>query len=286
MRRPAVLAVFAHPDDETLAAGALLAKLAAAGVDTHLVTATAGEGGWKGSPRPAPAEIARRREEELRAAAQVLGVRTVRVLGFPDGKVEQAPEETAVAMIAARIREVRPAAVLTFGPDGITGHPDHAAVSRFTANAVTVAAVTPATTMPEAMFPPPPVEALWYVGMAAAQHRAYEALIGPLEWRRVEPPLRPGPWEEGTVTGVVDTRAHVGAVRNAVMCHTSQLRDAEALRAAPTSAWRAAFGRIALRRALTLGDGSDPIARQVEAPVPFLEFDPPAVGVLTALGAA
>lgn len=286
MRRPAVLAVFAHPDDETLAAGAILAKLAAGGVDTHLVIATAGEGGWKGSPRPAPAEIARRRGMELRAAAQVLGVRTVRVLWFPDGKVEQVPEEAAVATIAASIREVRPSAVLTFGPDGITGHPDHVAVSRFTTSAVTIAAATPATTMPEAMYPPPPIEAVWHVGMAAAQHRAYEALIGPLEWRRVEPPLRPGPWEDWTITGAVDTRAHVGTVRNAVLCHASQLRDADALRSAPVSAWQAAFGRIALRRALTLGDGSDPIARQLELPVPFLEFDPPAGGVLTAMGAA
>jgi LmbE family N-acetylglucosaminyl deacetylase len=286
MRRPVVLGVFAHPDDETMAAGALLAKLAAVGVETHLVIATAGEGGWKGSPRPAPAEIARRRETELRAAAQVLGVRTVRVLGFPDGKLEQVPEEAAVARIAARIREVRPAAVLTFGPDGITGHPDHAAVSRFTTNAVTAAAVTPATTMPEAMFPPPSVEALWYVGMAAAQHRAYEALIGPLEWRRVEPPLRPGPWEAWSITGSVDTRSHVGAVRDAVLCHASQLRDAEALRAAPASAWRAVFGRTTLRRALTLGDGSDPMARQLEVPLPFFEFDPPAAGVLVTGGAA
>lgn len=286
MRRPAVLAVFAHPDDETLAAGALLAKLAAAGVDTHLVTATAGEDGWKGSPRPHPQQIARHREIELRAAAHVLGVQTVRLLGYADGKLEDAPEEAVIGVIAARIREVRPEAVLTFGPDGMTGHPDHAAISRFTTAAVTAAAVMPAATMAEAMFPPPAVDTLWYVGMAAAQHRAYEALIGPLEWRRVDPPLRPGPWEPWTLTGSVDTQAHVGAVRNAVLCHASQLRDAHALRAAPVSAWRAAFGRTALRRALTLGDGRDPIAREIEATHSFFEFDPPAAGVMMAPGAA
>ncbi|MFO7544066.1 MAG: PIG-L family deacetylase [Trueperaceae bacterium] len=278
--------VFAHPDDETLAAGALLAKMAVIGVETHLVVATAGEAGWKASPRPEPAEVARHRESELRAAAHVLGVRSVRVLGFPDGNLERAPEDKVVGMIAERIRDVRPDAVLTFGPDGITGHPDHAAVSRFTTAAVTAAAVTPASTMAEAMFPPPAVGALWYVGMTATQHRSYEALIGPLEWRRVDPPLRPGPWEPWTVTGTVDTRAYAGAVRKAVLCHGSQLRDSETLRAAPTSAWQAAFGRTALRRALTPGEGYDPIARELLTDSPFLEFYLPAAGAVTGVGLA
>lgn len=270
-----VLAAFAHPDDETFAAGALLAKLAAADVATHLLVATFGERGWKGTPRPAPEEIARRREAEVRAAAQVLGLRSLQLLGFADGGVAAAPTEQVVRAIARRIRAVTPDAVLTFGPDGLTGHPDHVAISHATAAAVAAAGSDPAYDMADAMFPPAGTASLWHVGMTPEQHRAYETLIGPLEWRGADPPVRPGPWQPWDVSGEVDTRAYAGVVRAAALCHPSQLRDAEALRAAPAMAWQAAFGRASLRLASARANGPDPIARLIAATPWVPEFDLP-----------
>lgn len=252
---PSLLAVFAHPDDETLAAGGLLARAAASGVATHLVVATAGERGWKGSPRPRPEEIARWRDAELHAAAGILGVRTVRILGVPDGAVEGAPPEPIVRRLATRIRELRPWAVLTFGPDGITGHPDHVAVSRLATTAAWAAAADVGLPLR-----PHHVGALWQVGMTRPQHEAYEALIGPLAWAGATPPRRPPPREPWTFDAEVDARPFVDSVREAVLCHGSQLRDPAALRAAPAAAWAAAFGRTSLSRGLSRGARPDPVA--------------------------
>ena len=88
-----LLAVLAHPDDESLGFGGTLAKYAAEGIETYLVTATRGERGRFGSLGEGgdPVEVGRVREAELRAAAAVLGIREVSVLGFPDGAVDKVP---------------------------------------------------------------------------------------------------------------------------------------------------------------------------------------------------
>ena len=86
-----LLAVLAHPDDESLGFGGTLAKYAAEGIETHLITATRGERGRFGAAGKSgdPIEVGRVREAELRAAAMVLGVREVTVLSYPDGDVDR-----------------------------------------------------------------------------------------------------------------------------------------------------------------------------------------------------
>jgi LmbE family N-acetylglucosaminyl deacetylase len=83
--------VLAHPDDESLGTGGALATCAREGVETYLVTATRGERGRFGTAteRPAPSVVGRVREAELRAAAQVLGVRDVRLLDYGDGDLDR-----------------------------------------------------------------------------------------------------------------------------------------------------------------------------------------------------
>jgi LmbE family N-acetylglucosaminyl deacetylase len=93
-----------------------------------LATATRGEGGGSGDPR----ELAVLRERELRDAMSHVGVDDVRFLGYADGSCSTVDAETATGSIAALIEDVQPDVVVTFGPDGITGHPDHIAVSRWT----------------------------------------------------------------------------------------------------------------------------------------------------------
>src|SRR5581483_2990676 len=93
-----LLAVLAHPDDESLGFGGTLAKYAAETVETYLVTATRGERGRFGSLGKVcdPLEVGRVREAELRAAAAVLGVREVSLLNYPDGAVDQVEARTAI----------------------------------------------------------------------------------------------------------------------------------------------------------------------------------------------
>src|SRR5262249_22162753 len=137
MRPKRLMAVLAHPDDESLGVGGTLAKYAAEGADTFLLTATRGDGGRYRGIRPddprhpgAPA-LPAVREAELRAAAAVLGVREVSLLDYRDGYLDRANPAEVVGAIAAHVRHVRPDVVITFGPDGAYGHPDHVAISQF-----------------------------------------------------------------------------------------------------------------------------------------------------------
>src|SRR5215469_1656959 len=132
-----LLAVLAHPDDESLGFGGTLAKYAAEGIETHLVTATRGEAGRFGplGKSANPTEVGRVREAELRAASTVLGIREVSILGYPDGAVDQVPPAMAIGEIVSHIRRIQPDVIVTFGPDGGYGHPDHIAISQFTGTA-------------------------------------------------------------------------------------------------------------------------------------------------------
>jgi len=128
--RPSVLGVWAHPDDETYLSAALMRRVVRAGGHVTVVTATRGE---SGAPDPATDrdQLASQREAELRAAMGWVGVTDVRVLDHPDGGCDRAPIDLASQQLVEVIREVRPHLLVTFGPDGITGHPDHVAVNRW-----------------------------------------------------------------------------------------------------------------------------------------------------------
>src|SRR6185312_2740371 len=103
-----LMAVLAHPDDESLGFGGTLARYAAEGVETYLVTATRGEHGRFGSQGNGadPAEVGRVREAELRAAAGILGICKVSVLGYADGGVDQVDATVAIREIAGHIRRI------------------------------------------------------------------------------------------------------------------------------------------------------------------------------------
>lgn len=120
-------AVLAHPDDESFGCAGALAAAHDAGATTRLLVATRGEAGIAGGMPDAGA--GGRREAELIAAARAIGLDEVSLLeGYADGGVAEMPFETLVDDIAAWLADRRPAAVITFGPHGVTGHPDHIAV--------------------------------------------------------------------------------------------------------------------------------------------------------------
>jgi LmbE family N-acetylglucosaminyl deacetylase len=131
-----MLGVFAHPDDETFCAGGTFARYAASGADIMVASATRGEAGQIRDARVATRRtIAEVREQELRTACSHLGVRHVRLLEHHDGRLESVGHSTLVDEVAALIDEFRPDVVVTFGPDGGYGHPDHTAISHATTDA-------------------------------------------------------------------------------------------------------------------------------------------------------
>jgi LmbE family N-acetylglucosaminyl deacetylase len=130
--RHTLVAVFAHPDDEVFVAP-LLARYAREGHDVHLVIATDGHLGVRDfAGIPAGEQLAAVRAEEARCAARELGIHPPVLLGFPDAGVS-AHLPRLRAEFSRLFTELRPDAVVTFGPDGATGHPDH----RLVGNVVT-----------------------------------------------------------------------------------------------------------------------------------------------------
>ncbi|MFE8910824.1 PIG-L family deacetylase [Streptomyces globisporus] len=136
MPLPSLLAVHAHPDDEALFCGGVLAQHAAAGARTAVVTATWAEG--------------THRAAELTRALEALGAGAPRLLGYADARVPEsapgrprfldAPLDEAVAALVGHIRDVRPEIVITTDAyGGMTGHPDHVHAHRITALAVRAA---------------------------------------------------------------------------------------------------------------------------------------------------
>jgi LmbE family N-acetylglucosaminyl deacetylase len=130
-----ILAVWAHPDDESFVAGGLLAAASDAGSRVVCLTATRGEHGTAHPDRWPDTRLARTRTRELAAAHAVLGVAEHRWLPYSDGSCDRISPGRGMAAVARVIDEVNPDTIVTFGPDGFTGHPDHRAVSAWTSHA-------------------------------------------------------------------------------------------------------------------------------------------------------
>ncbi|HEX2296313.1 MAG TPA: PIG-L family deacetylase [Actinomycetota bacterium] len=123
--------MWAHPDDETYLSGGIMALAARAGQRVACVTATKGEKGSQDEKRWPPETIAETRAAELERALAVLGVREHHWLGYVDGECDRVDDEDAAGRLRAIVDAVAPDTILTFGPDGQTGHPDHLAVHRW-----------------------------------------------------------------------------------------------------------------------------------------------------------
>jgi LmbE family N-acetylglucosaminyl deacetylase len=130
-----VLAVFAHPDDESLACGGTLAMLSDAGARVVIMCASHGERGSDRGPVRDDA-LGRERAQELRIAAEALGVAEVRLLSHPDGSLRWAEPTYFNAELVSFLRRYLAAAVITFGNDGLYWHPDHIGVCERVVTAV------------------------------------------------------------------------------------------------------------------------------------------------------
>jgi len=136
-----IACLFAHPDDDTYGVGGTLARHAHAELEITVVLATSGEGGRIADPSLASrSTLGAVREGEDLASWAALGLQPdVRFLRYPDGAVADAPREDLVATFVEVLLGTRPHVVVTFGPDGITGHEDHVAVGEAATEAFHVA---------------------------------------------------------------------------------------------------------------------------------------------------
>lgn len=229
-----LLAVLAHPDDESLGFGGTLAKYAAEGIETYLVTATRGERGRFGSLGKTgdPVEVGRVREMELCAAGAVLGLREVAVLGYPDAAVDKVESAIAIRDIVSYIRRIRPDVVVTFGPEGAYGHLDHIAISQFTTAAIVCAAdcgYRIDNGSQKDSFPPHRVAKLHYLAWRSNKWEAYQAAFKKLTSIVDGVQRQAIPWPDWAVTTEIDTSASWPTVWKAVSCHQTQMSIYERL---------------------------------------------------------
>lgn len=240
-----LLCVLAHPDDESLGTGGTLARYAAEGVETYVVTATRGERGrfGYGGERPGPEIVGAAREAELTAAASVLGVREVRILGYPDGELASVDPVEAQEAIATELRRIRPHVVISFGPDGGYGHPDHIAISQLTTAAVIRAAHTHA------------VSKLYHLAWSADTWGRYQSALKRLSSTvdGVDRFAHPIPdWE---ITTRIDAGAVWETVWRAVQCHRTQVNIYGQLAALGPDEHRALWGAQEFYRVFSVVNG-------------------------------
>ena len=207
------MCVLAHPDDESLGTGGILAKYAAEGVATFVVTATRGQRGRfddKGT-KPGVDIVGRTREGELRSAAAELGVRELIVLDYMDGELDRVDPREASEAIASHIRRIRPHVVVTFDPFGAYGHPDHIAISQLTAAAILHASDSH------------DVSKFYYFVNGERKWAAYQAAFKTLT-STVDGTIRAAiAWPDWAITTKIDARDVWSTVWRAVQCHTTQM---------------------------------------------------------------
>lgn len=210
MRGRSLLAVFAHPDDESLACGGLLAWCADLGARVSLVCLTRGEHG--GAPdAPVDPALGAVRLAELQAAAQTLRLSTVTVLDHEDGMLPWVDADRLKEDIAEAIAQCRPDVVVTFGEDGLYWHPDHIAVhERTTAAVAALGAEAPA--LYYVTMPPGAMRALVEASSQAEAHVLGIENADAFGAQAAPPTL------------VVDVGAYAARKLAALQCHRTQVR--------------------------------------------------------------
>lgn len=138
-----ILSVWAHPDDETLTCGGIMAQAVENGQKVICVTATRGEAGSQDHDKWPPDKIGAVRTKELEAALRIIGVKEHYWLDYTDGGCQDVSRSDGAERIAEMIEKHRPDSILTFGLEGLTGHPDHCSVSCWVGDAIKKSSIKP-----------------------------------------------------------------------------------------------------------------------------------------------
>lgn len=191
--------VFPHPDDESFACGGTLAKCTAEGQETCLICITSGCKGRSGPYQiDCREQLARHRERELASAAAILGVTRLELYRYPDGALDALDPGELSNRLAGAIVEWKPKVVVTFPPDGVTGHPDHIAVCK---------AVTAAVERAERELALEEYPRLYYVSIPHYYDHCPDK----------------GPLAALPITGKVDISSYRGKKGDALRAHRSQI---------------------------------------------------------------
>jgi len=250
-----LMAILAHPDDESLGNGGILAKYAAEGIKTYLVTATRGERGWFGDEREYPGleAFGKIRENELLDAAEVLDIRYVDFLDYIDGDLDQAHPAEAIAKIVGHLRHVRPDVVVTFGPYGSYGHPDHIAISQFTTAAI-VEAANPGSLYYRDLAPHS-VSKLYYMAETEQVFSVYQNVFGDLAMDIDNVKRGIVTWPAWSVSARIDTWNYWRTVAQAISCHRSQAPAYHVLEQLSEEQRKMLWGTQSYYRAFSLVNG-------------------------------
>jgi LmbE family N-acetylglucosaminyl deacetylase len=250
-----LLAIFPHPDDETLGLGSTLARYSSEGVETYLLCATRGERGWFDSqgPNPGLEEVGRIREAELRCASENLGLHEVSLLDYVDGEVDQANPEEIIGKLVSHIRRIKPKVVVTFGPDGAYGHPDHIALSQFTNGALVCAADR--NFVDANVQPPHRVMKFYYMVDSQDIVNVANEAFGGISMEIDGATRSHTGWPDWEITTWLDNHKHLEQVRKAMLCHKSQLPGYHPIDQWSTAELARIFGTSHFYRAFSLVNG-------------------------------
>jgi LmbE family N-acetylglucosaminyl deacetylase len=216
--------ILAHPDDETFGVGGTLIRYADEGVAVHSLCLTRGEQGWTGDPEhPIVAQqaLGARRAEELAEAGRRMGLRSATCFEYPDGGLAGVGEQDVLRDIVGWLRRIRPQVVITWGPDGGYGHPDHIAAGERALHAIDRAASRDAL----------------YLGEPWAVQRCYR-FVATAEFvdgiRGINPQfaeymdtlaIKPQRWTRQRLGAAIDIRAVVERKIHAMKAHATQEPD-------------------------------------------------------------
>jgi LmbE family N-acetylglucosaminyl deacetylase len=260
------MAVHAHPDDEATSTGGVLAKYAAEGVTTVLVTCTDGALGDAGTVKPgeeghSTEEVVAARAAELAESCRILGITHAHQLGYhdsgmmgwpqndADGAFWTTPLQEPVARLAELIRQHRPDVVLTYDENGFYGHPDHIQAHR-----ITVAALDAAGSGARLYYST--VRRSDFARFGELMREAGEEFPEPEEGAEEQPG-----WgvEDDEVAVDVDVTAFAQAKRDALAAHASQVENIFFLKLSP-EVFTAAMGREAFVQARPPRQPGGPVA--------------------------
>jgi LmbE family N-acetylglucosaminyl deacetylase len=190
-----LLAIFAHPDDESYGPAGTLAKYAAEGHQVGLITLTRGEAGSLGiSKTLEPEELGHKRSQELRCAAEKLGISYLKIYDLPDKNLMSISDEEGQQIIISEVQNFKPDAIITFHKNGISGHPDHKRVTHWVLQAVEQFAISPS---------------LFCFGILP-------------EHVKMIPQRELFAITEGEVTHIIDVSQYINVKKEAIACHSTQ----------------------------------------------------------------
>lgn len=254
-----VAGIFAHPDDETWALGAVFAVLVPAGVRGAVWTATRGQAGEIADGSGATREtLPRIREAEERAAMRTVGVEHVEFGEFIDGEVAQVEPGALIHAVGEFLEQELPDVVVTMEPGGVTAHPDHMAVSR----AVQAAFVSYAARR-RARDP-----RLYYWGVPKSELERYRELgrAAGIQLPGEDDPFGPRGTPDEQFTCWVETAATAGHAWRALQEHRTQAGDPAWTLLLHDDQWREVFARAAFVRVRPMPQpGDTPESSLVEA---------------------